>query len=59
MPQIAVKEERRVLWYASDGLNGKVRCLGSRLAVADALLGVLDDDVVGAAFDDGGGADQR
>ena len=28
VPQIAVKEERRVLWYASDGLNGKVRCFG-------------------------------
>ena len=27
MPQVAAKEERRVLWYASDGLNGKMRCL--------------------------------
>ena len=25
--QIAPKEERRVLWYASDGLRGKIRCL--------------------------------
>lgn len=32
VPQIAVKEERRVLWYASDGLNGKVRCLGKPLS---------------------------
>ena len=29
MPQIAVKEERRVLVYASDGLNGKVRDLAA------------------------------
>lgn len=29
MPQIAVKEERRVLEYASDGLNGKVGRLGN------------------------------
>ena len=28
MPEIAPKEERRVLWYASDGLRGKVGCLG-------------------------------
>ena len=28
MPQIAPKEERRVLGYASDGLRGKVRWLG-------------------------------
>ena len=27
--EIAVKEERRVLEYASDGLNGKVGCLGN------------------------------
>ncbi len=32
VPQIAVKEERRVLWYASDGLNGKVRCLEKPLS---------------------------
>ena len=31
MPQIAVKEERSVLKYVSDGLNGKVRCLGKPL----------------------------
>ena len=31
MPQIAVKEERSVLKYVSDGLNGKVRCLGKLL----------------------------
>lgn len=29
VPEIAVKEERRVLEYASDGLNGKVGCLGN------------------------------
>ena len=29
VPQVAVKEERRVLWYASDGLSGKMRCLGA------------------------------
>ncbi|WP_368238458.1 hypothetical protein [Collinsella aerofaciens] len=27
VPQVATKEERRVLWYASDGLSGKMRCL--------------------------------
>ena len=26
--QIPVKEERRVLWYASDGLSGEMGCLG-------------------------------
>ena len=31
VPQIAVKEERSVLKYVSDGLNGKVRCLGKPL----------------------------
>lgn len=28
VPQIGLKEERRVLLYASDGLKPKVRCLG-------------------------------
>ena len=28
VPEIAPKEERRVLWYPSDGLRGKVGCLG-------------------------------
>ena len=28
VPEVAVKEERRVLEYASDGLNGKIGCLG-------------------------------
>ena len=28
VPQIGLKEERRVLLYASDGLKGKVRSLG-------------------------------
>ena len=28
VPEIAPKEERRVLWYASDVLRGKVGCLG-------------------------------
>ena len=28
MPEIDLKEERRVLWYASDGLKVKVGCLG-------------------------------
>ena len=28
VPEIAPKEERRVLWYASDGSNGKIGCLG-------------------------------
>ena len=27
VPKIDLKEERRVLWYASDGLNVKVRRL--------------------------------
>ena len=38
VPQIAPKEERRVLWYASNGLMGKVRYQGkpqrSRYSVA-------------------------
>ena len=29
VPQIGLKEERRVLLYASDGLKGKVRSLGN------------------------------
>ena len=28
VPQVAPKEERRVLWYASDGLRGEMGCLG-------------------------------
>ena len=28
VPQVAAKEERRVLLYASDGLSGEMRCLG-------------------------------
>ena len=28
MPEIDLKEERRVLWYASDGLKVKIGCLG-------------------------------
>lgn len=28
VPQIGLKEERRVLLYARDGLKPKVRCLG-------------------------------
>ena len=28
VPEIDLKEERRVLWYASDGLKAKVGCLG-------------------------------
>lgn len=28
VPQIGLKEERRVLLYASDGLKPKGRCLG-------------------------------
>ena len=28
VPEVAVKEKRRVLEYASDGLNGKIGCLG-------------------------------
>lgn len=31
VPQIGLKEERRVLLYASDGLKPKVRCLGKPL----------------------------
>ena len=26
-----MKEKRRVLWYANDGLNGKIGCLGKPL----------------------------
>ena len=29
VPQIGLKEGRRVLLYASDGLRGKVGCLGN------------------------------
>lgn len=28
VPQVATKEERSVLWYASDGLSGEMGCLG-------------------------------
>ena len=28
VPQVAAKEKRRVLKYASDGLRAKMRCLG-------------------------------
>ena len=28
VPKIGLKEERRVLWYASDGLKAKVGCQG-------------------------------
>ena len=28
VPQVAAKEERSVLWYASDGLSGEMECLG-------------------------------
>ena len=28
VPQVAAKEERSVLWYASDGLSGETGCLG-------------------------------
>lgn len=31
VPQIGLKEERRVLLYASDGLKPKVQCLGKPL----------------------------
>ncbi|GAA6333182.1 hypothetical protein I0600191H4_01540 [Collinsella sp. i06-0019-1H4] len=30
VPQVAAKEERRVLLYASDGLSGEMGCLGRR-----------------------------
>ena len=28
VPQVAAREERSVLWYASDGLSGEMGCLG-------------------------------
>lgn len=28
VPQVAAKEERSVLWYASDGLSDEMGCLG-------------------------------
>lgn len=31
VPEVAAKEERRVLLYASDGLSGKIGCLGKPL----------------------------
>ncbi len=40
VPQVAPKEERRVLWYASDGLRGEMECLGP--AQRQALKVVLD-----------------
>ena len=45
MPEIDLKEERRVLWYASDGL--KVKCGHCDATVETALLnvaGVTDAD---------------
>ena len=40
MPQVAPKEERRVLWYASDGLRDEMGCLGP--AQRRALKMILD-----------------
>ena len=35
VPQVAAKEERSVLWYASDGLSGEMGCLGKTDNYAD------------------------
>ena len=40
VPQVAPKEERRVLWYASDGLRDEMGCLGP--AQRRALKMILD-----------------
>ena len=39
MPEIAPKEERSVLWYASDGLSGRLPGRGSRSV--DSLRGLV------------------
>ena len=46
MPQVAVKEERRVLRYASDGLNGKMGCLRPAQRRAVTRFGKPRNDLV-------------
>lgn len=41
VPQVAAKEERSVLWYAGDGLSGKVPCLGKTDNYADGSCCVM------------------
>ena len=55
VPQVAPKEERRVLWYASDGLRGEMGCL--ELAQRQALKVILDEvaDGPGVVDVDGSG----
>ena len=50
VPQVAPKEERRVLWYASDGLRGEMGCLGP--AQRQALKVVLDEIADGSGVVD-------
>ena len=46
MRQVAVKEERRVLRYASDGLNGKMGCLRPAQRRAVTRFGKPRNDLV-------------
>ena len=41
VPQVAAKEERSVLWYASDGLSGEMGCLGKPDDYADGSCCVM------------------
>ncbi len=43
----------------NDKTISKPKAWESRLSIGNALLGILDDYVVGATFDDRGRADQR
>ena len=57
VPQVAPKEERRVLWYASDGLRGEMGCLGP--AQRQALKVVLDEIADGSGVVDVDGSGRK
>ena len=57
VPQVAPKEERRVLWYASDGLRGEMGCLGP--AQRRALKVILDQIADGSGVVDVDGSGRK
>ena len=57
VPQVAAKEERSVLWYASDGLRGEMECLGP--AQRQALKVVLDKIADGSGVVDVDGSGRK
>ena len=57
VPQVAPKEERRVLWYASDGLRGEMGCLGP--TQRQALKVVLDEIADGSGVVDVDGSGRK